>query len=118
MKPNEPTSACPSPELLGDFLLGRLPGAEVQRIGAHLANCVECSTRAAATVDDRLIADLRRSLRAPTTKEEHDSEHAAARAESICASLGSEADAPMEWPPPPPPPKPSLWTRLKRRLGL
>jgi hypothetical protein len=95
-----------------------LAEAEVHRIGAHLAHCNECSTRAAATVDDRLIADLRRSLRAPPTKEEHDSAHAAARAELIDASQGGEPDAPPEWPPPLPAPKPSLWKRLKGRLGL
>jgi anti-sigma factor RsiW len=118
MKPNGPLSTCPAPETLSDFLLGRLPGAELQRVGEHLAHCNECLSRASTSMDDRLVADLRRSLRAPPTREEHDSEHCAAQAQSICADSDRESSSsPVPWPPPHPP-KPSLWKWLKGKLGL
>lgn len=118
MKPNGPLSTCPAPETLSDFLLGRLPGAELQRIGEHLAHCNECLSRASTSMDDRLVADLRRSLRQPPTREEHDSEHAAAQAESIGANHVGEPGAPQAPSPAPDPLKPSLWKWLKGKFGL
>lgn len=83
MEPITPLIDCPTPEKLHDFLLGRLPEDELQRIGDHLGVCRHCSSRVSAQSDDRLVAELRQSLREPPTLEEHASERLIAKAESI-----------------------------------
>src|SRR5262245_22960335 len=55
------TTACPSADVLRDFVLGRLTGAVVLSLEAHLQQCASC----AASLDridgvDDLVADMRR----------------------------------------------------------
>jgi serine/threonine-protein kinase len=84
-----PPRACPSPERLSAFHLGRLAGADLDAVAAHLDVCERCAAALDVLSDDGdpLLAELRRPTPSPDLS---DSERARAAvlAERAVGQLG------------------------------
>jgi len=88
-EPNPNHEVCYSREVLADFVLGRLPDAELQRIAKQVETCPTCNAvlQTLDSLEDSVVGDLKQQLSSFSGQPSPDLERRLQRAEALSHEL-------------------------------